>query len=594
MTRIKRALLLGLAVVLGSSLLVGCQLTNARSERASDDWSRGENLGQAAIKDSIGMAVTPSGETTYLVWVAEHKAEDTQFLHFVHLDKSGEMLAEHDLKIGVDDPNAVQIVADDRDNLHLTWVARLADVRRLFYARLDKEGHLSSYPKPISLPDASVDSYAMGPNADGGIDVFWSAREGSQAGFYHVRLGSWGDIVAGNLDLQRPGFDPTFCNDRGGTLHLAWYEEPDYGERSIYYDTFDSQERILGTPSKIASFPSPMGTVAYGPSLGLDENGVYVFWSRERRGGGLSITSAESFYVAFPLGRPDLAGERRQVHIPSLLHPQYERIESPINVRELATGGQSLSPAQFVYLAAPNEGQRSELAVAFAVQLTGRSQSIIQIALTLWADGGLRGYQIIGKTSNASLRPVLRGDAHEDLHTAWIDTAGFGAFDVYHASTAPAIKSRLNRLTGQDLLAGLIEVSWGMLQGLSFIPIALAWAIMPFALIAIYLFLRVEGDLSRLGPRIMLVVAILAYVGTKFLFRPSWLAALPLPRRLPDDVANVITFATPFLVSGLATALTWLYIKRKEFASLLPSFGLFTLCDAVITLLIYVPGVMAE
>jgi len=192
------------------------------------------------------------------------------------------------------------------------------------------------------------------------------------------------------------------------------------------------------------------------------------------------------------------------------------------------------------------------------------------------------------------MRPVFFEDAQGDLHLAWIDVAGFGVYEVYYASTSAEARANLNRLTAQDVLASAFNFLWGIVQALSFFPIILVWIFVPLLVIILYSFLRVEGDLARLGPRIMLVVSLLLYTIFKYLFRPNWLAALPLPPNLSPGLSDALIYTAPLLISGLATVATILYIKRREYPSLLPSFGFFVACDALLTLLIYVPGIVAE
>jgi len=67
-----------------------------------------------------------------------------------------------------------------------------------------------------------------------------------------------------------------------------------------------------------------------------------------------------------------------------------------------------------------------------------------------------------------------------------------------------------------------------------------------------------------------------------------------LPRGTPAGVANVLIYLAPVLITAVAAALTWLYVKRRPYASLLPTFGIFALSDALLTLLVYVPGILAE
>ena len=583
-----------LVLLLQVSVLAGCQRSPERSLGASDDWSRGVRLGQAAISGRVGLATDELAQNIYLVWVAEEKQLGAEFLRFVRLDRSGHILQEHDLPIGVDRPTQVEIAVDQHGHLHLTWLDRVAGIRRLFYARLDTSGRLASYPRPVSLPGVMVESYALGLGPSGGVDLFWGAKEGAQTGLYHARLDTWGQTAAENLHLGVKGFDPAFRTDRHGISHLVWMEEPEYGDHHLHYATFDGERRALSHCSEIARFPAPTGLIAHRPSLGLASDDVYIFWSLERRGGGLSRPSARSSYLAFPLGRPDMAGKPRPVQFPPLNQPRYGAVKSQFRVEQLASPAQIRVSSEFVYFPSTSQGRDDELATAFAVQLVGRTRSVIQVVLALWGDGEIKGYQIAGKTRSISLRPTLVADPNGDLHLAWIDTAGFGRYSVYYASTSSEARASLNRIGGQDVVAAITALIWGVVQALTLFPIAMVWLFPPFMLLAIYSFIRAEGDLSRMGSRIMLVVAALVYTGFKYLWRPNWLAAIPLPRSLPSSISNVVTYVAPLVISLLAGVASWAYVKQREFPKLLPAFGVFAGSDALITLLVYAPGILGE
>jgi len=69
---------------------------------------------------------------------------------------------------------------------------------------------------------------------------------------------------------------------------------------------------------------------------------------------------------------------------------------------------------------------------------------------------------------------------------------------------------------------------------------------------------------------------------------------LPLPPNLSPGINDALIYAAPVLISGLAGVAMVIYIKRREYPTLLPSFGFFVACDALLTLLVYVPGIVAE
>jgi len=593
-SNVRLVLFLTLALIVASSLMAGCQPVRHKTERANPDWSRGEALGKAALNGRVGFAADASQEAIYLAWVAERERNGPEFLYLVRLDRSGRLLGSGELPIEVNRPTQVQLLGDPAGYLHLAWLDRLGENVHLFYARLDAAGQLVSQPQELSLPEAEVTSYEMALGPSGDIEVFWGAREGESAGLYHLRLGEAGEIKAANRYLGRKGFNPTFRVDRQGFVHLVWEEEPSAGEHYLYYAIFDRDGRALKDPVSISSFAAGTGLVTDRPALGLAGDDVYIFWSRERRGGGLTPPSAESYCLTFPLGRPEAASKPRQVNVPATGHPAYTHMETPVRVSELAISRATDFPSTFIYQPYTIRGHYDALVAAFAVEISSRTKQATHIVLTLWADGQMRGYQIVNKTRTGSMRPVFFEDAQGDLHLAWIDVAGFGVYEVYYASTSAEARANLNRLTAQDVLASAFNFLWGIVQALSFFPIILVWIFVPLLVIILYSFLRVEGDLARLGPRIMLVVSLLLYTIFKYLFRPNWLAALPLPPNLSPGLSDALIYTAPLLISGLATVATILYIKRREYPSLLPSFGFFVACDALLTLLIYVPGIVAE
>ena len=583
-----------LALFLGAFLLSGCRSVGLKSERASSDWSRGELLGKAALNSRVAQAIDGADTGIYAVWITEHELNGPEFLHFAHLDRGGHIVNQGDLPVQTRRPSQVQLVVAQADRLHLAWVDRLGDANQLFYARLDSAGQLLSQPRVLSLPQVSVTDYELGPNPFGGLDVFWSATEGEGVGLYQMQVNRAGETTAEGRNLGRAGFSPAFRFDRDGRQHVVWQEVPSPGEHRLYYATFDQSKRALGNPVLLATFAVTTGLVADRPALGLAAGDVYVFWALERRGGGLTTPRADSYYVVVPIASPELASKPQSVNIPAENQPAYERTGSLFHIGQLASGGEDGLPSEFIYQPTTTQGHQDELAAAFAVQIGYRTKQITHILVTLWADGKMKGYQIASKTRSGSMRPFLLADAQGDLHLIWIDVAGFGSYEVYYAGTSSEARANLNQLTAQDLLAGAFNILWGVVQAVSFFPIIFVWIFVPLVAILAYSFLRVEGDLTRLGPRIMLIVSVVLYIAFKYLFRPSWIVALPLPRNLPSGLSDVLIYITPLLVSGLAGLLTGIYVKRREYASLLPAFGFFVAFDALLTLLIYVPGIVAE
>ncbi|MHB1295843.1 MAG: hypothetical protein ACYC4R_12710 [Anaerolineae bacterium] len=588
---------LAFSVLLGLVLLLlsGCQAI-AKGDLVSADWSRAISIGTSSLNAQVASSLDQSGQSTCLVWIASPGEGRNPVLHYARLSRDGTILTERDLAIGAESPSETQLVVDDEGVVHLAWLDRLEDDRRLFYARLDLTGRLLSAPQTLSPEELTVSRFDMGMSAPNAIEIFWGSREGQQAGLYHLRMGTNGEVLAENRHLGRQGFDPCFRVDTSGNLHLVWVEEPEYGQNHLYYAPFDADTRTLQEPHELAAFAVGGGLIGHPPTLGLTDTDAYVFWSLERRGGGVSQPGAGTQWVSFPLGQPQQAGKPAAVTITAENHPAMAGAVGTFHLTQLAglSGANANGASAFVYMPSTPREAHDVLVVALSVQIDSRTRSIVQPTVTLWQDGRLTGYQIAASTRGSSLRPVLLVDGDEHLLLTWIDTAGAGSYAVYVAGTAPEAIARLNRFTWEDAALVAVDRLWGVTQALGFVPLALIWVVPSLMLLGVYAFISAEGDLARRGSRIALVCSLVLYVAVKYLFRPNWLMALPLPRNTPTDLATVLIFAVPLVISGLAVLITWRYIHKRQYADMFPAFGVFVASDALLTLLIYVPGMLAE
>lgn len=581
---------------LAGVLLGACQPLGERSERANPDWSRGLRLGKAAVNDAPALLPTPEGERLYLAWVTRRHYDGRELIHFAQLEASGRLLTERDIEeIEVYHPVSVRL-APAGEFLYLFWIDGPAAARALSYTLVDARGWLQRDPQVLSPSGLAVTSYALATQSDGSIDVVLSAEAGAKADLYYARLSREGQPLLPATPLGAHGVDPALQHEASGTLHLLWAEDLTLGERALYYATLVPSSGTLTPPTQLATFPSGLGLVNHPPALALAGDSVYAFWSIERRGGGMTAPMANTFYTTFPLGQPEQAFAPKQVSIPPWNRPTYLEVQSALPVRHIALGGPRGETSDFIYFPyAPQGVQGEDLPVAFAVELVGRTQRIIQVALTYWRGGDLYGYQIAGQTASASSHPVLAVDTQGHLHLVWLDTAGFGAYDVYYASTAPAARAYLNRWTLSDLAARLLTFLWGVVQAMGFMPVILAWGFVPLVIIVVYVLFVPEADLTRRASLAVLTFASLLYVALKYSLRPGWLLALPLPPGLPSNTADLLILLTPLAISAVAALLVVLWCRRKGFAvSIFPAFGLFILTDALITLILYVPAVLRE
>lgn len=583
-------LVLILAVM--ACLLAGCDLGAEKSFRVVSDWSRGQVIGISALSNPIGMWVDPGGSPVHLAWVAQ--GESGELLHYVQLNELAEVIVDRDLEVPARHPHRLQLLPDGRGGTHLFWQDTHEGARGLYHLRIGSEGRPASYPARLSPADIIVESFYAGLNGRGEIEVFWSSQNGEHPGIYCAILDSWGEIVSHSTLIREGGLDPHFALAGDGTLHLTWIQKPSYEEHEIYYATLGPADATLQGATQVGSYRGGTGLVGYPSRIGLANDDVYIFWSVERRGGGLTPPAAQSYYTTFPQGKPE-SGRVEQIGIPRDPKPDYSRAEGAFNYSELAAPAQGVAAvyvdSPFVYQLSLVSQDGSELPVAFATQLSTRTQDRIQIALTVWSGGALKGYQVAARTRSISLRPVLVVDAVGDFHLAWIDTGGFGEYDVYYATTAPEAKAALNRIATRDVLSGVFNILWGFGQAVSFFPVFLFWLLAPLIWVSAFSFIRVDDDLTHTAAKVALGIAFLIYFFTKFFVMPAgFMSYVPFINDVPPPFDQWLTMGLPVIVFGLSVLAALLHARRSETKSVFAAFFIFAFTDGALSLLIYVPG----
>lgn len=585
-----RPALVALTALLALALLAGCSAAVRRSDRPSDDWSRGVQVGQASLNVQMGLATEASGDYTYLVWIA--REQDGNVLRFARIDRAGEILVEKQLDVAPTVMARVELAIDALGQLHLVWMARSAHVYRVWYARADDEGNLVTAPAALPLGEVPALDVAISPDAQGACDLFWLADEASGR-LRHVKIGADGGLLEADTALRDSVTEANVRRDRNGVLHVAWMEEPTPGKIKAYYATYDAATRTLLGAKELGRVPGATGLVQHGPELGLAGDYAYVLWSVERRGGGLTQSSAETFYSAFPIDQPELAGKARQVLIPVENRPAYQTVQTLGQTRQLAPPATFVFGGRSIYLPATPQQHRDELITSLAVNVQGRTRDTVQVMALFWSQGELRGYQLAGKTNTASLESAIAVDDAHNAHLAWIDTGGFGRYDLYYASTASEARANLNRVSLGDVLGVVMNLGWALMGALSLLPVAFMWIAIPLGVVSVYLVITVEGDLARCGPRIMLAVGALIYLLLKYASESSWLVLLQLPG-LPEWLSAVLVALAPLPVGGLAALLTWRVMHRREYLTLFRVFVTWIALDALITFLLYIPILMIE
>lgn len=569
--------------ILAALLLSACAAEPDRSEKPGPDWSRGLRLGQASLRQPVALAVDAEG-SAHMAWY-----NDT--LYYAHLDDGAQVLRNEALTVETPLPRRPQLLTDGVGHVHLAWLSRQGDIQRLYH-RVLYPTEAAGPARLLSQEGEDVRSYTMYRAANGGVAFLWGSQGAAGAsGLVHVSL----DAPSDRAVLATEGLDPYAVVDRAGTVHVAWFGQRALTAYDVYYATLQESTTGLGlAPAeglKLTDFAVAESALLYGPLIGLDTETVYVLWAEQNVGGGLTPTSAFSRYVAFPIDSPAPASARL-VGLPTSTRPQYGPVQSayglsrlrPLSPDDVATG------SDFVSAPAVPTTQLEQLAVAYSLMTESEATREIQIATVVFADGEPVGYQLASRTGNASVVPSIVADADKHLHLAWIDTAGFGDYEVYYASTAPETRRWLDRTTTEDVLQRAAGVLFGVLSGVGLLPIAGIWSFPAVVWVVIFFIATGKEDMDRRATQIGFAVAVLIYAVIKMLLMPGLFSGTPFLEQVPQAWRTPLGIAVPLALLGIALLAVYLYVRRAQRATIFKAILILAGVDVALTLVLYAPG----
>jgi hypothetical protein len=575
--------------------LCGCQVETDRAEKPGPDWSRGLRLGQTSLRQPVALEADANGHV-HLVWV------DLSFpsrFRYAHLGKEAHVLSNKQLDIDLPNLRRPQLLVDGENRLHLAWLSRQEGVQKLYHTLVGPDGQTGAW-ELFSDENRDVTSFRMYFDPAGDVAFVWAEEQAD--GSNHIVYLSIRESSSRTV-LVREGIAPTLLTDGAGTVHLVWLTEDALTARTVYYAELGDAVLQPVNGVKLADFTFPEGGTYYGPVLGLDESNVYVFWSVQNLGGGLTPTSAFSYYATFELGAYRQVGapppQTRPLGIPADPRPTYAehlRGAAPdgFGLAELAPlSARASSGSDFVNTPAIVTDQQSELPVAFSVLTRSQADSQIRLATVLLSGGEPIGYQLASKSLTASLMPSMVADSVDHgggLHLAWLDTAGFKEFDVYYATTASEARRWLDRTSTNDLVMGAADLVFGVFSGLGLLPIAGVWTFPAMVWVVVFFIASGKEEMSRTPTQIGFAVAVLLYVGMKILLLPGLFAGTPFLHQVPPGWAVALGITVPTVILVLSLATVYVYSRRAERATIFVAYLVFALTDVVLTLVLYAPG----
>jgi hypothetical protein len=531
-----RTILLVLVLAFIGLVAWGYSASPTYTPRASSEWSKGRPVGETTLNEVVAAQAT--SHSTYLVWV-----DLSRQLHYARLNRAGETVVDTFIAVPTFNPRGPQLVIGVADTLHLTWLDTLEGESLLKYVRLDISGRPLTDPASVSLTNEPVELARLVLNRQGQAEIFWSGP----AGIYHTTLDEAGEALRPNTLLVPGGGTPSIQVDGKGDIHLAWLEAESSLNQSIHYALFNPEQRTLSSPVQMTFVFRRVGQSLDGLTMALDDEYGYIFWSITDRRDGASWTE----YLNFPLS------------------------DSPSVTRaELVLRG-----VDFIRDAFFLDGQRSKAFVALSGDVLGERAGS-QIALAIFRQGQFTGHQIITASGEASLKPVVLTDVMGELHVVWIDTVGFNRYRVLYASTTDQAKRALNVITLWDVTDTVVSGAMSLTLLVIFVPLMIAWSLLPGTLVLVNYFLTRDEDLGSLRSWGIYATAVVLQIAG-MMVRPPGISG-PFTR-----------YVLPIFLAGVALAVAYINLRVKQQRSILIAFAIFALTHGLLRMVIYALGTIS-
>lgn len=568
---------ISLTIVLLAALVVsGCGTSLEKGRKPSADWSRGVPLG-TDVSGTLGFAVDQDGEGVHIVWSYVNDA-GARNLRYFQLDQMADVVVDREITLPAGRVRTPRIAAAG-EGLHLFWVIRPegTDKWQLWHALLDKQGVIVGQMTQISAEASNVRYYALASDTKGGAVLVWVDAKSNGLNFTH--LSSDGEIIADSVLIVEQGESPALRVDSQGAIHLAWMNGVD-----IKYALLDSNKPGIVEGTSVAHIPQGTGARVNGPALGLSDGWVYIFWSILNQS-GLEAGTANTQFTAFPAGDPEEVAASRIGIMPFEEQP-YQPYQSWYEFDQFVPASYAGMSSGFVYDPVTDPVQQDELALALAFSQQYRLDSNVQIATGIFSDGQFKGYTLATKTLGISGGAALSSDSNGNLHLVWQE--GASGQHVYYASTAPAARAALDHFAFDDIIKAILGGGLESIASVLLFPLAFPWMFPGLVLLVGWRLIRNDESLTNLSSRILLLVAIVMYQGTKLLILPTMIEYVPFSAwmDIPAGWQFPLRIGVPLIIFGIAIAGAELIRRRRISSTLLYYFSL-VITDTILTLAIY-------
>jgi hypothetical protein len=562
--------------------LSGCGEFGPKSRKPAGDFSRGLPLSTEAIGPPA-MSVGEDQGIIYVVIPSPNEEGLTTF-SYIQINPDGEIAFQKDLDLGLPLYVRSPELIENNQALHLVWAARESTTEgwKLFHAIIDSEGEVISPAELISQGTERVSQYEVAGDSLGNLTVAWEDR--GTGSVWIARISGEGSVITPPKVAVVEGEYPSIIADMG-TIHMAWMEE----ERLQYARVTSGSSYPLRS-EQLDIIQVARGNSMDGPVIGVSDGKIYLFWSVLRQV-GLEAGTAITEYLVFPENDPTQI-TRGVIPILPVMEELLAPYQGPLALSQIVpappeeymTTDYVLNPRTL-----PNPAPGAQV-VAMSANQAIRLDAYTQIAVCIFEEGAYQGCAIGTRTTEISQNPIIGVDDNRNLHLIWQE--GHVGKKIYYATTSPEAKTRLDRVSLDDLptlfLAGGMEAVTGILL----FPFAFPWMAVGFVIMIGLRIARNDEDVTQRLSQILLVVALLAYQISKLMLLPDILIYIPFSAwvDIPEGAGKILRILVPIIIIGLGIFGAELRRRRRPEDSPVSSLGYYmtaVLVDTVITLSIY-------
>ncbi len=567
-----------LATALLLSLLVtGCSGQIEKGRKPSQDWSRGLPLGGDAISHA-SLSLNPEGERLYIAWPTEEE-DGTIAFRFVVLDQNGEIILDRKPITLQGMVRSLQLVTSGDDHLQLFWAGRASKTENwvLWYVEMDDRGELIHDPVSLTETTTLVGSFIAAPAEDGKTVVVWEDLISGGLHWSHI-LPTLEEFTAPEVLVQE-GERPSLRIDSEGDFHFSWVN----GDR-ILYEQFNDNVFTPIHGTEVASLSLGTGVSLYDPVIGLSQGWVYIFWSILNQS-GLEAGTASTEYTSFPLGAPEFKYPSRIGVLDDESQP-YQPYGGIFRLTQLVPAIDPIISADYVYEPVTAQTYQPELPFAVSAQQLNRLDLYGQIAIGIMADGQMLGYAFCSKTPDISGDVVLAADKNGNLHVVWRD--GYQGNRVFYATTSLEARENIDGLEFLDALTVILTGGLEAVTGIMLFPLAIPWMIAGLVILVVWRLVRNDETLANGLSRLLLLLSLCLYQGSKVLIMPTILDYVPFSAwiDLPQEWHLRLRLGYPLASFAISIAVAEL-LRRKFSMSTLTYYVAIVCVDSIFTLAIY-------